>query len=269
MDYFRAKTLLDGNPDKVYEYMKSKNRLNSIFGCCVMKIDQSMIKWDSEKKIYVDETPSLDVALEKFYKSRNNFLQYQQGIFITAAARKRLRDMLWTIGRDCIYCDTDSIKGVGDHHKDFEKKNEELKKLAIDCGAYAPDSEGNLYYLGVWENETKEALYDEFKTLGAKKYVYRQGDKIKSTIAGVSKKAGAAFFSKYGIDALKKGTVIEESGHLSAYYNDDEIHTIIVDHCKITTSSNVALVNNTYKIGITEDYLDLLTKGIDNIEDLM
>lgn len=268
LDYFRRKTLLDGDPEKVYEYFKSKNRLNSIYGCMVMKIDQTLVRWDPAKKIYTDDTPAIEEALEKYYKSRNNFLQYQQGIFITAFARMRLREMLWTVGKDCIYCDTDSIKGVGDHTADFEKKNTELKKIALECGAYADDKQGNRYYLGVWENETKNALYDEFCTLGSKKYVYRQEDKIKSTIAGVSKKAGAEYFKKHGVGALKKGTVITESGHLTAFYNDDKKHTITIDHCTFTTGSNVALVNNTYKIGVTEEYMDLLIKGIENIVDI-
>lgn len=267
MDYFRAKTLLDGDDSKRYEYLKSKNRLNSIYGCMVMRVDQTMVKWDPAKRIYTDDTPAIEDALNKYYKGRNNFLQYQQGLFITAFARKRLRDMLWTVGKDCIYCDTDSIKGVGDHSADFDKKNEELKKIAIDCGAYAEDINGNVYYLGVWENETKDHLYDEFKTLGAKKYVYRQGEKIKSTIAGVSKKAGEEYFKKHGVDGLKKDAVITNSGHLTAYYNDDKKHEITVNHCKFTTGSNVALVNNTYQIGVTEEYTDLLLKGIEKIID--
>ena len=269
MEYFRAKTLLDGIEDKKYEYMKAKNRLNSIFGCMVMKIDQPRITWDASKQIYVDNTPTIAEALEKFYKSRNNFLRYDQGLFITAAARKRLRDMLWTVGEDAIYCDTDSIKGVGDHAKDFENKNKELKAMAESCGAFAEDSSGNIYHLGVWECETADGLYDEFKTLGAKKYVYRQGDKVKSTIAGVSKAAGAKYFKEHGVDGLKKDAIIPDSGHLTAYYNDNDIHEILVDHYRFTTASNVALVNNTYKIGVTEEYVDLLLKGIDNIVDML
>ena len=269
MDYFRLKTTLDGVEEKYYEYMKSKNKLNSIFGCMVMKIDQTCIKWDPVKRLYYDDTPKLEEALDKFYKSRNSFLQYQQGLYITAAARLRLREMLWEVKRDTIYCDTDSIKGINDHHADFENKNIELKKLAIDCGAYAEDIEGNIKYMGIWENETEEHLYDEFKTLGAKKYVYRQGEKIKSTIAGVSKKAGAAYFTEHGVDGLKQNAVITNSGHLTAYYNDDDIHTLEIDHTRFTSGSNVALVNNTYKIGVTEEYVDLLLKGIDNVIDML
>jgi hypothetical protein len=269
LQYFRAKTELDGIPERAYEYAKSKNRINSIFGCMVMKIDQCLIKWDASKQKYVDETPDLEKALNDYYKSRNNFLSYQQGLFITAAARKRLRDMLWTVGKDCIYCDTDSIKGIGDHSADFDKKNDELRKLAIDCGAFAEDRKGNIKYMGIWENETQNGRYSKFKTLGSKKYVYQEGEKIKSTIAGVSKKAGAAYFQRTGVEGFKRDAVITESGHLTAYYNDDPVHTIIVDHCKITTGANVALVNNQYKIGVTEDYLDLLIKGLDNIVDMI
>ena len=269
MDYFRRKTLLDGDPEKKYEYAKAKARLNSIFGCCVMRIDQTMVRWDPVRKIYTDDTPDLAEALAKFYKSRNNFLQYQQGLFITAFARKQLREMLWKVGKDAIYCDTDSIKGVGDHLHEFEEMNIYRKKLAEDCGAFAEDKNGNPYYLGVWENETEKHKYDEFKTLGAKKYVYRQGDKIVSTIAGVSKKAGAEYFKEHGVDGLKREAIITESGHLTAYYNDDDIYKITIDHYTFTTSSNVALVNNTYKIGVTEEYADLLLKGIENIVDML
>lgn len=269
MDYFRQKTLLDGDPAQKYEYSKAKARLNAIFGCMVMRIDQSVVKWDPVKKIYTDETPDLAEALEKFYKSRNNFLQYQQGLFITAAARWQLRQMLWKVGKDCIYCDTDSIKGIGDHLTDFDIENIKRRKMAEEAGAIAEDKKGNPYYLGIWENETQDHPYDEFKTLGAKKYVYRQGDKVCSTIAGVSKKAGAEYFKEHGLEGFTPNAVITESGHLTAYYNDDEIHKITIDHTTFTTSSNVALVNNTYKIGVTDEYFDLLLKGIENIVDMI
>ena len=275
MDYFRQKTLLDGDPEKRYEYAKAKARLNSIFGCCVMRIDQSLVTWDPVQKEYKDNTPPLAEALAKFYKSRNNFLQYQQGLFITAFARKQLREMLWKVGKDAIYCDTDSIKGVGDHIYEFDNMNITRKALAEKYGAVAEDKQGNLYYLGLWENETApiedggKGLYTEFKTLGAKKYVYLQNGKITSTIAGVSKAAGAKYFKEHGVDGLTRNAVITESGHLTAYYNDDDIYTLTIDHTSFTTSSNVALVNNTYKIGVTEEYADLLLKGIENIVDML
>ena len=273
--YFQKKTALDGIEDQKYLYNKMKALINAIFGCMVMRIDQTSVKWDPLKRCYYDETPELAEALAKYYKSRNSFLSYQQGIFITALARLQLREMLWTVGKDAIYCDTDSIKGVGDHYQDFETMNEYRRKLALDAGAVAEDPNKNLVYLGVWENETAskeeggKGLYTSFKTLGAKKYVYEQDGKIKSTIAGVSKKAGAEYFTEHGVDGLKPNAVITESGHLTAYYNDNTPYQLTIDHKTFTTGSNVALVNNTYKIGVTDEYFDLLLKGIDNIIDMI
>lgn len=276
MDYFKKKTLLDGQEERIYEYLKAKALLNAIYGCFVMRIDQSYIRWDPVKQIYTDDTPDLLEALAKYYKSRNSFLSYQQGVFVTALARRQLREMLWKVGGDAIYCDTDSIKGVGEHLEQFELENIKRRKMAEEAGAVAYDANGNPYYLSLWENETRpkeeggKGLYDEFKTLGAKKYVYKQDGKIKSTIAGVSKAAGAAYFTEHGVDGLERGAIITDSGHLTAYYNDDkEPYTLTIDHTSFTTSSNVALVNNTYKVGVTDEYFDLLLKGIENIIDMI
>lgn len=266
ISYFRGKCLLDGNPDKLYEYNRFKALQNSCYGCMVMRIDQSVVKWDPVKKIYTDDTPDLAEALAKFYKSRNSFLSYQQGLFVPAAGRMQLRQMLWKVGQDAIYCDTDSIKGIGDHHADFEKENEYRRQLAIEHGAYAEDRNGNIKYLGEWEFEGN---YDRFITLGAKKYAYEVDGKVKTTIAGVSKKAGAEFFNKKGLEAFKAGTKVTESGHLVAYYNDDDIHEIVVDHCRFTTSSNVALVNGDYTLGVTGEYAELLLKGIEKMVDML
>jgi hypothetical protein len=55
---------------------------------------------------------------------------------------------------------------------------------------------------------------------------------------------------------------------LTAYYNDEDIHQITVKGCTMTTASNVALINNSYKIGVTEEYSDLLLKGLEKILDI-
>lgn len=77
--------------------------------------------------------------------------------------------MLNVIGKDVIYCDTDSIKYIHNHAADFEKKNAELQAQAIDAGAYADNIHGERFYLGTWDCETPDGNeYTEFKTLGAK-----------------------------------------------------------------------------------------------------
>ena len=260
MQYFTGKTSLKGVAGKEYEYMKSKNKLNALYGMMCQRIDHDTTIYDGHD--YVTTPAVLDDQIEKYYKSHNSFLSYQHGVWVTSHARKRLRDMLRTVGKDVCYCDTDSIKCINGHQDDFEKKNEELIKEAIAAGAYAEDKNGNVQYMGTWEHETKKEKYSEFKTLGSKKYVYRQGDHVVSTVAGVNKKTGSSFFKEFGLESFKHGTRIKDSGHLTAFYNDDEIHEIEIDGEKIITASNVALVDNTYTLGITDEYMDLLEKAL-------
>lgn len=265
MDYYKGKTLLKGDSEHIYEYNKKKNSLNSTYGCMVMRIDQELTEYDSLSHEYNSTQPALEDILAKFYKSYNSFLSYQHGVWITANSRKRLREMLWKVGSDVIYCDTDSIKYVGDHENDFQEKNKQIIKEAESAGAYAETKSGKIKYMGVWDDD---GTYEEFKTLGAKKYVYSENGIIHSTIAGVSKKAGQKFFGTNGLDAFKIGNVIPDSGHLTAFYNDDNIHQITIKGCTFTTASNVALIDNTYTIGVTDEYLDLLEKALDKCQDI-
>ena len=260
ISYFQAKTQLKGVQGSEYEYMKSKNKLNSSYGMSVT--DVAKPNWIYENGEFKKQEDSLDELLDKFYKSRNSFLPYQWGVWVTAWARYQLRVMLWKVGPDVLYCDTDSIKFSGDHAAEFEAMNKSLQALALEAGAYADDRNGRRQYMGIWDHD---AEYKYFKTLGAKKYCFQHpGEKeIYSTIAGVSKQAGRDFFTEHGFDAFRNETRIPESGHLVAYYNDDKPHTVTVDNCTFTTAANTALVDGDYTIGQTAEYLDLLEKALD------
>ena len=267
MDYFRKKTALDGNKEMYYEYTKAKNKVNSSFGMMVTDIAKPKIIYVHGE--YKEDSIPVQKALDKYYKSRNSFLSYQHGVWVTSRARLRLRRGLWLVGDDNVYDDTDSIKCRGDHRADFDGLNAENEKRAMEMGAYAEAPDGSIKILGNWEEETPPEGYEEFRTLGAKKYVVKSGGHYYSTIAGVSKKAGEKFFNERGIDAFEIGTVIENSGHLVAYYNDDEIHRITVDGCTFTTAANTALINDTYTIGVTGEYLGLLEKALAKSADIV
>lgn len=263
MKYYNDKTSLKGVEGKEYEYNKAKNMLNSIYGMMVMRIDQSSVKYvDGE---YIEEVPELSEILNKYYKSRNNFLSYQWGVWVTANSRKRLRNMLTVVGPDVCYVDTDSIKCKNDHRKDFEKINETIKEEAIKAGAFAKNKDGKTYYLGTWDFE---GTYTRFKTLGAKKYLVRVGDKVASTIAGVDKLTGAKYFKEMGFDHFTMGEQIPKSGHIVAFYNDDDIHDVIIDGERIESGSNLALINDSYTIGITDSFEYVLNNLMVDIEDL-
>lgn len=269
MKYFTGKTELRGVAGQEYEYVKSKNRLNSLYGLFAQRIDHDEVKYDGHD--FIEIPCDLDDCIEKYFRSRNNFLLYFKACWVTSWARKRLEEMLQIVGRDVVYCDTDSIKCINGHKEDFEKMNKILIQEAKDAGAYATDKDGNVQYMGVWEHETaknKGGAYKQFKTLGSKKYVYTQNGHTTSTIAGVNKDTGSDFFDEHGIESFKNGTIIMNSGHLTAFYNDDEIHTITIDGVEIETASNVAIVDNMYTLGVTDEYIDLLQKALDNEDNM-
>lgn len=260
MHYFRLKTELKGIAGKEYEYMKSKNRLNSGYG--MMVTDIAKPEWEYYAGDYHLKPVDLAEQLDKFYKSRNNFLRYEQGLWVTANARRRLREMIWKVGADVVYVDTDSIKFRKDHAAEFEAQNAEIIKRCEAAGYYAEDRKGKRHYLGTWDFD---GSYAEFKTLGSKRYIVREAgsETYKTTIAGVRKKAGAEYFTKHGIDAFRDGCVIKNAGHTVAYYNDDPLHTIRIGGGTIRTGSNVALLDEAYTLGLTGEYMDLLMKAVD------
>ena len=63
--------------------------------------------------------------------------------------------------------------------------------------------------------------------------------------------------------------MIENSGHTVAYYNDDQRHFETVDGCIFETASNVALVDDTYTLGLTAEYRDILEKYVVNARNIL
>ena len=166
-----------------------------------------------------------------------------------------MQDLLELTGEATLYCDTDSSKAVGADIEAIEKVNREIADLARERGAYASVG-GKDYYMGVYEHENKEPIR-EFKTLGAKKYAYVDNKGLHCTISGVSKKLGAEELQT--IDNFKIGFVFRDAGGMELYYNDNVgIHQETVNGCTFTTASNVAMIDGTYTIGITDEYAELI-----------
>ena len=273
MEYFRRKTELKNVPGMEYEYMKAKNRLNAGYG--MMVTDIAKADWIYENGDYQRKPYDLAEKLDAFYKSKTNFLRYEQGVWVTANARLRLRKMLWTVGKDVVYCDTDSIKCRGDHAAEFKAASDLIIEECKKHGYFATDPQGVTHYPGAWEDD---GHYDYFKTLGSKRYMVRYSGakgltsdgrpRYLTTIAGVDKKRGAEFFTQHGPKAFRNGVCIKNAGHTVAYYNDDPLHWITVNGCRIRTGANVALVDESYTLGITNEYWDIIQKALANISDI-
>lgn len=260
MYYFEKKSKLKGDEEHYYEYMKSKNKLNSIYGMTVTNILNTEIEYHdgeyTEKKMTEEE---MQEALDKYYKNHRSFLNYSWGVFVTAYARRELEDGLNIAGLDTIYCDTDSVKFIGNHDKEFEEYNERLNKECEEKGIRNyTEVNGKRFYMGIFD---KEKGYDEFITLGAKKYAFLQNGKLGITVSGLSKKKGAEELAKKGgLRRFQRNEVFYNSGRTIAQYNSAEVHDITVDGCTFSTASNLAIVDTTYTLGITDTMLDIIER---------
>lgn len=256
LEYFNDKTTLKGVPGQELYYMKQKNKLNSIYGMSV----QSPVKQTID---FIDDFIERDEDEMELLEKANShaFQSYAWGVWTTAHARFELERAIKIAGVGFIYCDTDSVKYVGD--ADFRQLNDSLKRRSMDNKASAVDPNGKRHYLGVWEYE---GIYKKFKTLGAKKYVYEEQDgSVHVTIAGVNKEKGAEELAAHGgVTAFRPGFTFKTAGGLESVYNDHpEISEIIREGKRIPITSNVYMYDSEYTVGITADYMRILSRARD------
>ena len=194
--------------------------------------------------------------------NKKAFLVYSWGIWTTAQARfeleRALRLVHDTPGADPIYCDTDSVKYIGD--VDFTQFNKERENRARKHGGFAVDTSGQTHYLGVMEPDGE---YDEFITLGAKKYAFSEHGKIGITVAGVNKKKGAEELTAAGgLKRFKEGFVFRKAGGTESKYNDHpEIEYINREGHDLKITANVYISDSEYTLGITGEYRRIIERA--------
>lgn len=268
--YYRGKTELKGVDGQEYFYMKSKNLLNSIYGMMVQDPAKDLILFEHGDERHVEsgyayEGKGTPEILEKARKKA--FLNYAWGVWVTAWARYELErgiEIASADGCQFLYCDTDSVKYIGD--ADFSKYNAEKIEESKASGSYATDPKGTTHYMGVFESEHD---MHNFKTLGAKKYAYTDDKGFHITVAGVGKSKGAkeieSYAEKHGkppIDCFNVGFVFSDAGSLEAVYNDIPLGDFKTENdsngIETYIISNVCLRPTTYTLGITAEYRDII-----------
>lgn len=251
LELYKEKTELKGVPEKVVEYMVKKGMFNACYGCTVTDIVKELVEYTNDLG-WFSEQPDIDDAIEKYNNSRNRFLFYPWGVFVTAYARRNLFTGIYEFNHytdschdDYIYTDTDSIKCINvEQHMEYIKTynkvitikvNSVLEHYGIDPKASCPKTiKGIEKPIGVWDWETEKTPYTKFKTLGAKRYMYEEDGKIHTTIAGLGKKKGAEYISskKDPFGFFDDGMTINSkyTGKLTHTYIDNEMHGILVDY---------------------------------------
>lgn len=279
LDLYQDKTELKGVQGKEVEYMLSKGMLNSVYGMSVTDIVKdnhvySGNSWDIES---VD----IDKEIDKHNKSKNRFLYYAWGVWVTAYARYNLWTGILALGDDYVYSDTDSIKllNYSDHLEYFEKYDTILKERQIrmcnyydlDVGLLNPKTiEGKEKHIGVWDYE---GTYTSFKTLGAKRYLENDNGDLTLTVAGLSKQNGLNYMLEKSNNNADKVLEMfddelyipaERTGKMTHSYIDDPMSFEITDYqgnkTQVETLSGIHLEPTDFTLSISKQYGEFINK---------
>lgn len=276
IELYKKKTELKGVEGSENEYLKSKGMLNSVYGMSVTDIVRDEIIYEDE---WSKEKADIETKLEEYNNSKQRFLYYPWGVWVTAYARKNLWTGILAIGDDYIYSDTDSIKFTNyqAHTSYIEKYNARLElKLQAMCKHY------NLHYsdlkpktikgveklIGVWDYEGQ---YDYFKTLGAKRYIYSEQNELHITVAGLSKNYGGKYLMQSnGGDMQKVFKAFNDELYIPAEYTNKKTHTYlddiveidVVDYLgnkeRIISKSGIHLEPCEFTLSLSKQYLQFL-----------
>ena len=293
---YSDKTTLKGVSGREYEYLLSKEMINSCYGMAVTDICRDEIIYNNGE--WFDKSVDIADSLNKYNRSVKRFLFYPWGVWITAYARRNLFSGIYAFKHDYIYSDTDSLKVLNfDKHMDYinnyntmilEKLKTAMKYHGLPFDLIQPKTiEGVSKPLGVWDFE---GTYTRFKTLGAKRYITekinKKGEKdISITVSGVNKHTAVPYLiNKFGdgiFEAFKDDLYIPRVNDLNQdLYTDDGVkidnpcgkntHTYLDDYqcgiltdylgnkCEYEELSSTHLESTDYTLSLSDTYLNYL-----------
>lgn len=279
LELYKRKTVLKGVEEEELNYMISKNMLNAAYGMSVTNPVRTELIYENDE--YKEKEQNLVEAINAYNKNIRRFLFYPWGVWVTAYARANLFSGILECGHDFVYSDTDSIKLVNHekHAKYFKEYDaeimEKIKESAniyhIDPSEFSPlTKKGVPKPIGVWDFE---GVYDEFKTLGAKRYLVRSGDDFTLTLAGANKRKALQYLISTGnpFDSFDDGLRIppDSSGRLTLTYIDYETKGTVVDCNGVpfsyTELSSVHMEKSEYNLTMSDEFINYL-KGLIPIE---
>lgn len=274
---YKNKTKLKGVPEQRPEYMKSKGMLNSMYGMCVTNIVHEENIYDNDD--WSKGKPNLKKEIAKYNNSKTRFLFYPWGVFVTAYARRNLWTGIISAGDDYCYSDTDSIKMEnGQKHLSYIKRYNQTVKSKVKqiCSKYDLDIEnfepytikGKQKPIGYWDSE---GVYNKFKTLGAKRYLVWQNDKLMLTCAGLSKSKGVDYLLKESNNNIDKAFQLFNdemtvpaayTGKLTHTYIDDPVQALVTDidgnRVEVNPLSGIHLAPTEFTLSISKMYNQFL-----------
>ena len=274
---YSDKTSLKGVAGKEDEYRSAKEDINGVYGSVSMDPVRTDYEFNAEDGSFTPSLPPIEEALDKYNLSRSRYLYYPWAAWVTAYSRFVLLMTMYDLidaGVTVMYCDTDSI-----YHKPspkaqtiIERVNNEVRErlsaamhyrwfYATDGeveDALAPkDIKGVRHHIGLFE---VDGHYDNFKTLGAKRYAVEKNGEFKITVAGLSKKAASYIKEIGGMEAFVDGLTVpaEKSGRLTHTYSEETAHNLVTDYlgntCEMEQHGFIHLEPSPYVLSVSDEY---------------
>ena len=279
LEMYQGKTTLKDVEGAEVEYLLSKGMLNSVYGMCVTAVAKDNAIYEDDK--WGVEKVNLEEVIDEYNKSKNRFLYYPWGVWVTAYARRNLWTGIIAAGDDYVYSDTDSLKvlnydSIVDYVNWYDADVMDKMKAACDYHGFDHDllapktKDGVVKPIGIWDFE---GTYSRFKTLGAKRYLLEKGGKLQITVAGLSKANGLEYMlEKSGgdntgvFDAFTDDLYIpaDRTGKSTHTYVDNEIDFLCVDYlgqaAKVSPRSGLHLEPAEYSLSLSALYKTFLAQ---------
>ena len=281
-------------------YNNKKVVCNCIYGASVTDFIKSSIVFtdDWHTAEYTDDFIKEKLNEQRNYKARNLFV-YSWGCFVTAYARRNLFERIiecnnkcfpdlvsGDLDKDVIYYDTDSLKMLNfeEYKPYFEYYNDLCKRkimnvcvhYGIDYKKFYPKDKNDIVHpLGFYDFE--DGYYSEFRTLGAKRYAYRDRSdgELHITISGVNKKEGVKAL-KNNINNFNKNLVFDYDDakrNTKFYYTDEKPYSFIDNEGNLYTDEwgfGVVIMPTRYDLTMNFDFewlVDKCQQKVMSIED--
>lgn len=285
---YRDKTALKGVVGQEDNYRSAKENINGVYGSIAMDPVRTNYNFVKEEAKFVSSIPTISESLSEYNNSRSRYLYYPWAAWVTAYSRFVLLNTIYDLidaGVTVLYCDTDSIylKPSPKAESIIDRTNERVRTAlsvamhsrwpdATDDeveAALAPyDSKGTRHHIGLFELDGR---YTNFKTLGAKRYVVEKDGHLKTTISGLSKRAGSYIEENGGMEVFDDGLTIppERSGRLTHTYVEDSISYLVTDYlgntCEMHQEGFVHLEPSPYVLSVSDTFMSFVQKAAEGL----
>ena len=266
LQLYADKTTLKGIEERYDEYMRAKQFVNSLYGMCVTNTVKPDVEYTTGDWYCPDKLTPEEMHDKLVYNKTRGFMNYAVGVWVTSYARRNLWRAIVALDDVVVYCDTDSIKclNVPKVKQYVDEYNavvfEKLRAAAEYFGApdtnFAPlDIHGNPHPIGVFDFD---GHYNEFITLGAKKYAYdnHDGTGVHITVSGVPKSYGTTLNN---INEFRTGLVFQPTPERAKYISHYDDNGAVLDfggelwEC----GTGICLQPTSYTLDATDGYKKL------------